>query len=63
MNIKKTVFFFNSLVKPVLLYGSEVWGDLVVNLENLGNIEKGSSKICFSNVIESAMDKIYLRGK
>ena len=52
-NIKVAARLFDSLVKPILLYGSEVWGAFIVNFEKLGKVEKGNSQMYFKNNIES----------
>ena len=52
-NIKMAKHLFNSLIKPILLYGSEVWGISLVNIEKVFKLETGNSKRYFKNDIES----------
>ena len=52
-NVKIAKHLFNSLIKPILLYGAEVWGVSLVNFGKVFKLETGNSKRYFKNDIES----------
>ena len=55
-NIKIATRLFDSLIKPILLYGSEVHdvrGAFTVNFEKLVNLVKGNSKTYLKNEIQN----------
>ena len=58
-SVKVGIKLFESLVKPILLYGSESWGAGLYKFEQLLKIEKGKTKLYFDNPLEKLQMKWY----
>ena len=58
-SIKVGIKLFETLVKPIMLYGSESWGAGLYKFEQLLKIEKGKTKLYFDNPLEKLQIKWY----